>query len=352
MSKAISSIIGTLLMLIITIGLFGFSYSFISGVFTAKTAEVFSVVDSFGNSVTISNDGTQSITSMRVTLDGSNVDDPSLVAYWSFNDGSGTTAKDSGGNNDGTLMNSTSATCFINGACPEWVEGRHGFALDFSRGDYVNAGNDSSLKITGDLSIEAWVRINSSDITGNPAIVSKWAGSVPNQRAYSIGFNLSDAITFAISKDGTFIGGASIINSTATFAGGPNWYHFVGTYKSVTDGTSKMNLYINGIKATAEVTTAVSPIFGSPVNLTIGASSPGSGQFNGTIDDVRIYNRALTADEILIEYNNPGYLNPGKVYITPGKLLTIYFDPSLSKGSHTVRMCTSSTCNTAVLRIN
>ncbi|MBI4009576.1 MAG: tail fiber domain-containing protein [Candidatus Aenigmarchaeota archaeon] len=73
-AKAISSIIGTLLILIITIGLVGFSYSFISGVFTSKTSTAFSVVDAFKDTITVINSGTDAIKEIKATEAGNPVD--------------------------------------------------------------------------------------------------------------------------------------------------------------------------------------------------------------------------------------------------------------------------------------
>lgn len=72
--KAISSVIGTLLVLVITIGLFGFSYSFITGVFTSKTSQTFSVVDAYQDTLTIVNSGTEGIKGIRATEYGNPVD--------------------------------------------------------------------------------------------------------------------------------------------------------------------------------------------------------------------------------------------------------------------------------------
>lgn len=70
MKKAISIIVGTVLMLVIVITLVGTAYLFISGVFTSKTATVFSIIDSNNGRVTIRNDGTETIYSMTATVEG------------------------------------------------------------------------------------------------------------------------------------------------------------------------------------------------------------------------------------------------------------------------------------------
>ena len=73
MVKGISSVIATLLMLVITISLVGFAYTYISGTLTSKTSTAFSVVDALNDMVILRNDGTDPITKFTATLDGNSV---------------------------------------------------------------------------------------------------------------------------------------------------------------------------------------------------------------------------------------------------------------------------------------
>jgi len=73
MQKGVSAVIATVLMLAIVIALAGTAWMFMSGVFTATTANSFSIVDSYQDTVTIRNDGTDPITSLTATVDGINV---------------------------------------------------------------------------------------------------------------------------------------------------------------------------------------------------------------------------------------------------------------------------------------
>ncbi|MBI2005267.1 MAG: hypothetical protein HYS80_00705, partial [Candidatus Aenigmarchaeota archaeon] len=67
--------------------------------------------------------------------------------------------------------------------------------------------------------------------------------------------------------------------------------------------------------------------------------------FSGMIDEVKIYNRALSAQEIKAEYDIGSQINPGEI-------ATMKIYNQLSKGTHTLRLCTASMCNTAILTIN
>jgi len=97
-----------------------------------------------------------------------------LVAYWKFDEGSGTTAFDSSGNGlNGTLMGDT-----------QWAAGKMGGALEFDGdGDYVDCGNNELFDITDELSVSAWVNIRSVTAAWMAVITkgdSAWRISINN----------------------------------------------------------------------------------------------------------------------------------------------------------------------------
>ena len=137
-------------MLIITIALVGFSYIYIAGVVTSRTATVFSVVDVLNDSVSIRNDGTSPITSFSsVSIDNSgavyrvSVQDPSLVLHWKMDESSWT-------NDCSTETVIDSSGRGNNGrACGAIVaQGKFGNAGDFDGNDALlfPANQDTSLK--------------------------------------------------------------------------------------------------------------------------------------------------------------------------------------------------------------
>jgi hypothetical protein len=83
------------------------------------------------------------------------------------------------------------------------------------------------------------------------------------------------------------------------------WYHVVATYHYVADGTSVMNMYVNGVQDATQITTAHGPINTTTAPLTIGVDNYADPTrfFAGTLDDVRIYNRTLSASEVQQLYN-------------------------------------------------
>ncbi|MBI4009936.1 MAG: hypothetical protein HY361_01955 [Candidatus Aenigmarchaeota archaeon] len=334
--KGISSIIATLLMLIITIALVGFSYTYISGVFTTKTSEVFYVVDSLNDTITISNDGTAPITAFRsVKIDGNDAvysvskQDNSLVGYWKMDEGSGTIAYDSSGNgNYGPFFIPPS---------PSWVSGKLGFALRSASTSGLRIGNRAILNFgTGDFTLSAWVKTaNTDSIYYHQRVITMRAG-LPDQTAGYYLTSYNGRSTFQIG-DGTNF---ARVTSVATNLNNDIWHHLVAIKRSGT-----LYLYIDGNFDNSASASTVGNINNSVDEFQIANYwSTGEG-LDGDIDEVKVYNRALSESEIKANYDIGAQINPGEI-------ATIKIYNHLSKGSHTLKICTTSTCNTAVLRIN
>ncbi|MBI2624582.1 LamG domain-containing protein [Candidatus Parcubacteria bacterium] len=211
-----------------------------------------------------------------------NPNNSGLVGYWSLNDGVGATATDfSGQKNHGTLTNMDPST--------DWVNGRLGKALDFDgSNDYVNAGGTVVSGVTNKLSVSAWVR-----------------NGLTNQGEFFVGNHQINAGLYdwglynaaAVNVYSFFIKNTSetVVNSNSVTLAAVNvWFHVVGVY----DGANT-RIYINGVQEDSDAQTGnvnnagYNTIFGGGWN---------SVYFNGLIDEVRIYNRALTAGEVSALY--------------------------------------------------
>jgi len=208
-----------------------------------------------------------------------------LVGLWHFDEGRGTTVDDSSANyNDGTIHGAT------------WTEGKYGSALQFDgEGNYVDCGNDASLNITESITIEAWVNFNGLKWVNS--IVEK--GAQPENKLYWL-YRWDDekrnewAFNFGNGETRESISYPSSVTVNT-------WYHIVATFDK---GEAK--IYVNGEKK-AEQTSSITSLDTTGYNALIGAycsyrsTSPGH-FFNGTIDEVIIYNQALTAEEIHNHY--------------------------------------------------
>ncbi len=166
------------------------------------------------------------------------------------------------------------------------ASGNLGGAMDFNGASaYIDCGNSSSTDITANLTVSAWIRPD--DITTYQMVVSKMAGTY-SYRMYVIGTQLN----FGIYKPM-----AGWYTASSTVASTDAWYHVVGVY----DGTEVL-VYVDAVNGTeSPYTGAVNSV---PAKVCIGAMNPDSPStfFNGTIDEVKIWDRALSADEVLVEY--------------------------------------------------
>jgi len=359
-SKGISTVIATILVLTITIALAGTAYLYISGVFTSKVVTSFSIIDSFNDSVTIRNSGTEPITKITATLDGNPVNtifdlNNNLVGYWKMNEGEGTQTKDSSGKENNGVLNGGGL----------WVGGKYNKAIQFNGVDsYVEVPDSNSLDVTREITIAAW--INLKELTGNAdqdMILNK--EGIPYEIAVHDNTGPDDGIhTCGKSTDqippynfAFYLGGVSGLpnhNCGWKDGGGPVptniWTHVAVTY----DG-SVVRTFINGIMQ-KEYTGVSGLIDTRDTAVRIGArGSPAPATqanqgalFNGVIDEVMIYNKGLPKGGI-----EALYLANGEIALEPGQAMIIKpitTDP-LSKGTHTLRLCTSSMCNTAILTI-
>jgi hypothetical protein len=200
-------------------------------------------------------------------------DDPNLIGWWKLDETSGTIAADSSGyGNDGTVV----------GGGP-WVSGYIDGALDFDGDDdYVDCGYDPIFDTAGEMTIAAWVNIRSVP-TAWACVIAKgeysWRLSNENtEPRYHFGITIWSASNPSIPGD--------------TPVGYDEWHHVAGTY----DGAN-INVYLDGsLDGTIETT---SPIGVNTANVLIGENPEAAGRnWDGLIDDVRIYNRALSAAEI------------------------------------------------------
>jgi hypothetical protein len=169
--------------------------------------------------------------------------------------------------------------------------------------DYIDVGTSSSLNITSGITIEAWVRPDDVDHTdADPSVVSKFDDS---ERAYQLGFNDdagdSDDWDFRLSSDGTSSGGQIHVSNAVS---NNQWQYITGTW----DGTD-MRLYKNGVEIGTSASFA-GPIYSSAADVWIGDGTY-YGSMDGWIDEVRISNKARSADWIAAQY-----LSMNKNFIT------------------------------------
>jgi hypothetical protein len=218
-----------------------------------------------------------------VTVTVSNQQPTGLIAAYAFSDGAGATATDASGNNNiGTLVGATWTT-----------QGKFGGAVDFNGTTaYVDIGNAVNLQVTGSLTISAWINAAAFP-RDDAAIVSKRSsGNVgfqfditPDTGPRTIGFKLTNAA------------GGMMFRYGSTPLDLNQWYFVAGVYDAA---AQTLNVYLNGQLDNGTLLGTITPTQqNSPLNANIGRRAGMTGYaFNGLIDEVRLYNRALSQTEI------------------------------------------------------
>jgi len=238
-----------------------------------------------------------------------------LLAYWPLDEGEGTTTADlSANNNPGTFVDA-----------PEWVDGKFGGALDFDGSDdAVNCGNPPVLDFgTGDFTISLWVNVGNSDNDeaifgkgdrGGTCYFLKIRDSADNG---DIKLRLDDGST---QKDPDTDDHPDLYTA-------PGWHHLVAMRRN----SIKIHVFVDGADdqgvaghGDSNLSAGYDLSATSLHNAYIGAieDTPLGRFFDGSIDDVAVWNRALTDDEVAYLWNdgegNPaGSGNPVRIATDP-----------------------------------
>ncbi|NCC23171.1 MAG: LamG domain-containing protein [Alphaproteobacteria bacterium] len=219
------------------------------------------------------------------------------IGHWPLDETSGTTAADISGNgNDGSLQGGIDAST-------DFVVGKTGRAASLdSAGEYIQVAGQ--LGNPPNITIAAWVMYEGSDDQNQPVSIGD-----------HVGLNI-DWSASGIPTQGFYngVGGVWRRTGSTTEIGGSGWNHVVYT---IDDSNDVQKFYLNG--ALADTTNYTESIdYSTARNTHIGKEGLTSSnwQFEGKIDDVRIYDRVLTADEVSVLYNDSA---PGYGCTTPGK---------------------------------
>ncbi len=215
-----------------------------------------------------------------------------LIGHWTF-DGKYMTpgVQDASGNElHGTLSGFSATTTVI---------GKIGQALDFDGvNDYVNIGD---IDLTTAMSASAWFYVDSFSTGGllNKGIVSRHIGDAGSNRSWSLYVDLQTSgsnprLGAALSSNGTNQASNNLVGTTMLQEG--RWYHAVLTY----DANDKTIIYIDGAQEATDATPPAS-LHLNDIPAKIGTQYTATDNrffLDGKIDDVRIYNRALTPEEV------------------------------------------------------
>lgn len=247
-----------------------------------------------------------------------------LTGHWRLNEGTGTTTEDSSGNIfSGTLTNS-----------PSWnSSGKFNQAVTFaSNTNYIDLTDRSEFELNI-LSISAWVYR-----TGT-------CGTVTACSIFSKGSTLFEGYNFYLDNPVSAYVPSFSINDLQQIYGNTEiktnqWYHL-----AVTMDTSKVRLYVNGVLDKEETRTQTPSYASAPAKIG-NANTDNAIPFEGSIDDVRFYNKRLTSEDIELQFNiGP---NPAVHYRFDEISGATVYDSSTNNVTGTIKGTTISASSTIV----
>lgn len=209
--------------------------------------------------------------------------DEGLVGHWKLDDAMGVMAVDASGfGNVGALVNG-----------PSWTSGKLGGALDFDGiDDHLRMADSDTLGVMGDLTLAAWSRFESFSLVSPgkfPRIFQK--GNDAGTTVFSLSAD-TDVLPPTVSMCVRIGGMEHCVGAPVELASG-RWYHIVGVRAA-----ESIRIYVDGVEwASATVPAAAIDTVAEPL---VAGKSPGNsdGAVDGKMDELRVYRRALSNEEV------------------------------------------------------
>ena len=208
-----------------------------------------------------------------------------------MNEGSGTTLVDSSGLNNAASLSGS----------PAWTTGIRGPALTLDgTTQHGVVPNSASLNPTTAITLAVWIKPAKAAFATQDLIKKAVAGAT---NGYELSLAVSGKPFFRLNQ----VASADTyrVNALSSYPlNGSAWQHLAATY----DGSS-MQIYVNGVLDGS--VTGPSAIVANSLSVGIGAQSDATRRFEGAMDDARVYDRALSAEEIRLLANRPPTVNAG-----------------------------------------
>lgn len=252
------------------------------------------------------------------------------IAYWDMDECQGSSVYDLSGNGlIGTINLSTTGsqtnalgvgTCTESASTPRYNgrTGKYNASLNFDGiNDNVTVPDGALTDITGSFSISAWVKSAVTPSTSYGIVAKGSVAAGTTNAAYGLFLGATGTFGFRVSGNNTT---TTNINSIRALSAN-TWHHVVGVYTAIGNGTSLLDIYVDGVKSAAQVTTAPYPLATNNLTLKIGSSTDNSDNliwpWNGQIDDVQIFNYPVTAAQVRNLYNQSSAVRFGPSTGTP-----------------------------------
>ncbi len=249
-----------------------------------------------------------------------------LMGYWNFDEGSRTMVHDASDNgNNGTLVTGATTT--------GWTTGKIGSAFNFDgTDDYLEVNDSASLKTFTSMTIEGWLKLSPrTDGNHHTIVVKNWD--------YWLGVLNSSGVARLQIVDAA---GNPYYASTAVRVDDNTWHHVVAVW----DGTM-IQMYVDGVASGSSAAANIAIRVGT-TTMRIGGdtNNPPVYSAEGSIDEVRIYNRALSAAEIHYHYNRGGPMGYWKMDEGEGRMA---YDSTENNNDGTLILAGSATSSTWVV---
>lgn len=232
----------------------------------------------------------------KITYDNGEPQDPELAAHWTFDEMTAATCADgadvcdaTGNGNHGEWSGARGAnTTFPSSSDTAPIRQANARSLDFDgTDDHVVAGDLDAF--TGDFTISAWIKVR--DVTSNRAIMARWKNA--GSEEFVLLVNTERNLSFSTQNSATCTGGAFETLLSDSPLSLSEWHHVA----AVVDSAVEKRLYIDGEREGVAALDHALP--DCAIDTWIGqAEREARAPFHGVIDDVRVYNFALTESEI------------------------------------------------------
>lgn len=214
-----------------------------------------------------------------------------LKAYYPLEENSGTFTRDSSINTSNADLQ-TGTT---------WTTGKIGNAVNTNASSYVQVPDSTNLTFSQNMTVSLWA--NQASASTDKALIAHWNQAVSSSWALQTGTSASVLRVFIANSQGDT--GGNCVDTDGAWSAG-SWHHVALVY----DGTQstaldRAKVYIDGVVRPMSVClgTIPSSLQDSSSYLTIGAMRGLGRYFNGSLDEVKMFNRSFTPSEVKAEYD-------------------------------------------------